>query len=65
MQSKLYRAKTFVDCSVTVALLVVLISPHTDVSYFVDIVGTCIVSLYLVYTGVRSLLNSSVKKSNQ
>lgn len=65
VQSKLYCAKTFVDCSVTVALLVVLISPHADVSYFVDIVGTCIVSLYLVYTGVRSLLNSSVKKSNQ
>lgn len=64
VQSKLYRAKTFVDSSVAIALLVVLISPHADVSYFVDIVGTCIVSLYLIYTGVRSLFNLNVKRIN-
>lgn len=55
MQSKLYRAKTFVDCSVTAALLVVLLFPKSTVSYYFDIVGTCIVSLYLIYTGMRSL----------
>ena len=37
VQSKLYRAKTFVDCSVTVALLVVLLSSNATVSYYFDI----------------------------
>ena len=55
VQSKLYRAKTFVDCSVTTALLVVLFSPSAVVSYYFDIAGTCIVSMYLIYTGIRSL----------
>ena len=56
VQSKLYRAKTFVDCSVTVALLVVLLSSNATVSYYFDIIGTCIVSLYLIYTGFQSFM---------
>ena len=58
VQSKLYRAKTFVDCSVTIALLVVLLSPDAMVSYYVDIVGTCVVSAYLIYTGVHSFVKT-------
>lgn len=58
VQSKLYRAKTFVDCSVAVALLVVMVSPNAVVSFYFDIVGTCIVSLYLIYTGIRSLIKT-------
>lgn len=58
VQSKLYRAKTFVDCSVTVALLVVLFSSNAAVSYYFDIVGTCIVSAYLIYTGVQSFIKT-------
>lgn len=55
VQSKLYRAKTLVDCSVTIALLTVLLSESTAVAFYIDIVGTCVVSLYLIYTGVMSL----------
>lgn len=56
IQSKLYRAKTFVDCSVTIALLVVLFSSNNLVAYYFDVVGTFVVSLYLIYTGVKSLI---------
>ena len=56
IQSKLYCAKTFVDCSVTIALLIILFSSNESLSYYVDIIGTCVVSLYLIYTGFKSFL---------
>lgn len=56
IQSKLYCAKTFVDCSVTIALLIILFSSNASLSYYVDIIGTCVVSLYLIYTGFKSFL---------
>ena len=58
IQSKLYRAKTFVDCSVTVALGVVLLSSNPKVEFYFDLVGTCIVSLYLAYTGISSFVKA-------
>lgn len=58
VQSKLYRAKTFVDASVTLALSVVLVSTNRTVSYYFDLIGTCCVSLYLGYTGVTSLIKA-------
>lgn len=56
IQSKLYRAKSFVDFSVTLALLMVLIFPNTDISHFFDIFGTICVSIYLIYTGIHTLI---------
>lgn len=54
-QSKLYRAKTFVDASVVLALFVVLVSQDKNVSFYFDLVGTVCVSLYLIYTGITTL----------
>lgn len=61
-QSKLYRAKTFVDVSVTVALTVVLISSNPTVSYYFDLVGTIAVSIYLAYSGTATLYNTLKKR---
>lgn len=55
VQSNLYRAKTFVDTSVTVTLFVVMLAKSQSVSYYFDLIGTCIVSLYLLYTGIKNL----------
>lgn len=55
-QGKLYRAKTFVDLSVTIALLTVLIWPNSKVSYYFDLIGTILVSVYLIVTGIISLI---------
>ena len=63
IQSKLYRAKTFVDSSVVIALSVVLLSKNPAVSYWFDLVGTICVSAYLVFTGVTSFI-SEIKKQN-
>lgn len=58
IQSKLYRAKTFVDCSVMIALLVVLFSSNQTVSFYFDVIGTCCVSLYLIYTGISAFIKT-------
>ena len=56
VQSKLYRAKTFVDFSVVVALSVVLFSKNIILSHYFDLIGTIVVSLYLVLTGGQSFI---------
>lgn len=61
IQSKLYRAKTFVDISVLIALGVVLFSKNPAVSYWFDLVGTVCVSVYLVFTGITSFI-TEIKK---
>lgn len=51
VQSQLYRAKTFVDFSVVIALGVVLLSDNVDVCYYFDLIGTLAVSAYLIVSG--------------
>lgn len=60
-QGKLYRAKTFVDFSVTIALLTVLIWPNSKVSFYFDLIGTILVSVYLIVTGIISLIKMKNK----
>ena len=55
VQARLYRAKTLVDASVTVALASVLIAPESAVSYWLDIVGSLIVAVYLIWCGARTI----------
>ena len=63
VQSKLYRAKTFVDCSVVIALSVVLFSTNPIVSFYFDLIGTICVSVYLIFTGITSFIKE-IKNSN-
>lgn len=68
IQSKLYRAKTFVDCSVVIALMVVMISTNTNVCYYFDLIGTICVSVYLMYSGISILIKmfrNSDENANQ
>ena len=55
VQVRLYRAKTLVDASVVIALLPVLIAPKSEISYWFDIVGSIIVALYLIYSGIKTI----------
>ena len=55
VQARLYRAKTLVDSSVTVALLSVLIAPESTVSYWLDLLGSFVVAVYLIWCGMRTL----------
>ena len=58
VQSRLYRAKALVDSCVTVALLSVLILPGSPVSYWLEFIGSLIVAVYLIYSGVQVILES-------
>lgn len=53
-QEQLYRAKTFVDVCVMLALGAVFLAPAHPVTRYVDLVGSIIVALYLLWSGFRS-----------
>ena len=55
VQSRLYRAKTFVDACVTAALLSVAFMPGTALSYWLDKAGSVVVALYLIWTGAKTI----------
>ena len=55
VQARLYRAKSLVDCCVTIALLSVAIMPKSPVSYWLDLVGSVIVALYLIWCGIQTI----------
>ena len=63
VQSRLYRAKTLVDSCVTIALLSVLIAPETQVSYWLDFIGSIIVAVYLIWCGIRTVYETATKKN--
>lgn len=60
VQARLYRAKTLVDASITVALSAVLFAPTSPVSFWLDRIGSVIVAVYLVYCGIKTMIE--VKK---
>ena len=55
VQARLYRAKTLVDISVTIALLSVLIAPQSVASNWLDLVGSLVVAIYLIWCGIRTV----------
>ena len=59
VQSRLYRAKTLVDGCVAIALLSVVIVPATQISYWLDLIGSLIVATYLIWCGVRTIYEIS------
>ena len=61
IQSRLYRAKTLVDFSVVFALSIVLFSTNDVVAFYFDLIGTICVSIYLGFTGIKSLINELKK----
>lgn len=55
VQARLYRAKSLVDGCVTAALLSVVIAPASSFSAWLDLIGSVIVALYLVWCGSRTI----------
>ncbi len=54
-QCKLYRAKTFVDLCVFVAVTCVFIAPGAPWTPVVDKVSTLVVAFYLAYSGLQTI----------
>lgn len=55
VQSKLYFAKSLVDTCVTTALIIILITPASIISRYVDLIGSIVVALYLIINGILTL----------
>lgn len=55
VQARLYRAKSLVDSCVTIALLSVVLFPTSTLSYYLDLIGSVIVALYLIWCGIQTI----------
>ena len=64
VQARLYRAKTLVDSCVTIALLSVVIAPASEVSYWLDFIGSLIVAVYLIWCGIRTIYEVACQKAD-
>ena len=65
VQARLYRAKSLVDGCVTLALLSVVIAPASQVSLWLDFIGSLIVALYLIWCGIQTIYESFRAKEVQ
>jgi len=55
VQSKLYRAKSFVDACVMIALAAIVIAPESGAVLYMDVAGSAAVSVYLLFTGFTTV----------
>ena len=55
VQSRLYRAKSLVDICVTTVLVIVMLMPGTQLAECLDLAGSLVVALYLVWCGIRTV----------
>ncbi|NLY19023.1 MAG: cation transporter [Clostridiaceae bacterium] len=53
VQQKLYRAKSFADVCVVIALATVAMAPGHPVTRYVDILGSIIITCYLLWSGLQ------------
>ncbi|MBR5534959.1 MAG: cation transporter [Ruminiclostridium sp.] len=55
VQARLYRAKSLVDTCVTIALLTVALFPRSAAAIWLDIGGSVVVSVYLIWCGIKTI----------
>jgi divalent metal cation (Fe/Co/Zn/Cd) transporter len=60
IQSRLYRAKSLVDTAVTAALITVAAAPGSPAAAVMDIAGSAVVALYLLYSGIKITVPGTV-----
>lgn len=61
-QKKLYRAKAVVDFCVVLALTSVALAPAHPVTKYIDILGSGVVAVYLVWNGLDVLRTKSLRQ---
>ncbi len=61
VQSRLYRAKFFVDACVSAALSVVAAAPASEAARYTDIIGSLVVAAYMLATGVSTIRRRRLK----
>ena len=61
VQARLYGAKSIVDVCVTLTLFVVAAMPGSRAAYYFDIVGSVLVSLYMLRSGIKTIIENDRK----
>lgn len=62
VQARLYRAKSLVDGCVSVAFLSVVFFPTAIFSYYLDFIGSVVVAVYLIWCGIKTILERCLSK---
>ncbi|WP_242826117.1 cation transporter [Butyrivibrio sp. VCB2006] len=65
VQARLYGAKSIVDVCVTLTLFVVAAMPCSKAAYYFDIVGSILVSLYMLRSGIKTIIENRNKLIQQ
>ena len=55
VQARLYRAKSLVDTCVSIALLSVVFWPASKISFYLDLIGSVVVAVYLIWCGIKTV----------
>lgn len=59
VQARLYRAKTLIDSCVTVALITIMVLPDSTISHVLDLGGSAVVAIYLLFSGIKTVVESA------
>ena len=63
-QARLYGAKSIVDSCITLSLFVVALFPGQKISYYFDIIGSVLVSAYMIKSGIKTIIQSKNRKKS-
>lgn len=56
VQARLYRAKSLVDSCVSIALMAVAFFPTSKISFYLDFIGSVVVAVYLIWCGIKTIM---------
>ncbi len=62
-QARLYGAKSIVDTCITLSLFMVAMFPGQKVSLYFDIIGSVLVSAYMIKSGIQTVRESLSRKN--
>lgn len=62
VQAKLHRVKMLLDCFMALLLLIWIFSPVETVRSYTDIIGSCSISVYLIWSGIKVLTDKKGKE---
>ena len=60
VQAKLHRVKMLLDCFMSFLLLMWMLLPIEAVRSYADVIGSVLISIYLIWSGIRVLRDKKV-----
>ncbi len=60
VQARLHRVKMLLDCFMAILLIVWIVLPLDEIKNYADVIGSCSISVYLIWSGIRVLADKKV-----